>query len=128
MCIRDRNNANYANPDFDRLFEQMRHMENTPERLAIIRQMKRIMQRDAPWLFGYHDISFALIHDWYHNAYPNPMANNTLKYRRIDPGLRAEKREAWNRPRWTPVAVFVIVLVLAVVPAVWVAVRHLREA
>jgi len=122
------NNANYANPDFDRLFEQMRHMENTPERLAIIRQMKRIMQRDAPWLFGYHDISFALIHDWYHNAYPNPMANNTLKYRRIDPGLRAEKREAWNRPRWTPVAVFVIVLVLAVVPAVWVAVRHLREA
>jgi len=122
------NNANYASPDFDRLFERMRHMENTPERLDIIRRMKRIMQRDAPWLFGYHDISFALVHDWYHNAYPNPMARNTLKYRRLDPDLRAERREARNRPRWTPVVLFAVVLVLAVVPGVWVAVRHLREA
>ena len=26
------------------------------------------------------------------------MANNTLKYRRIDPQLREQKREAWNQP------------------------------
>lgn len=122
------NNANYASPEFDRLFEQMRHMENTPERLAIIRRMNRVLQRDAPWIFGYHDIAFALVHEWYRNAHPHAMANNLLKYRRIDPELRAERRKAWNRPRWTPIVVVATVLVLAVVPAVWAAVRHLKEA
>jgi len=122
------NNANYVSPEFDRLFEQMRHMENTPERLAILRRMKRVLQRDAPWIFGYHDIAFALVHEWYRNAHPHAMANNTLKYRRVDADLRATRREEWNRPRWTPVLVVAAVLVLAVVPAAWAAVRHLREA
>jgi ABC-type transport system substrate-binding protein len=122
------NNANYVSPEFDRLFEQMRHMENTAERLAIIRKMKNVIQRDAPWIFGYHDVSFALVHDWYRNAYPNPMARNTLKYRRVEPDVRARRREAWNRPRWGPVVIFLVVLVAAVVPAVWITARHLREA
>lgn len=122
------NNANYASPEFDRLFEQMRHMENTPERLALIRKMNHVLQRDAPWIFGYHGISFALVHEWYRNAYPHAMATNTLKYRRVAPDLRAERREEWNRPRWTPVLVVAAVLVLAVVPAAWAAVRHLKEA
>ncbi|MFP4057615.1 MAG: ABC transporter substrate-binding protein [Candidatus Brocadiia bacterium] len=122
------NNANYANPDFDRLFERMRHMENTPQRLALIRRMKHIMQRDAPWIFGYHGVDFVLVHQWYRNAYPHPMARNTLKYHRIEPRLRAERREAWNRPRWTPLVVFAVGLVLAVVPAIWITARHLREA
>ncbi|HUT33943.1 MAG TPA: ABC transporter substrate-binding protein [Planctomycetota bacterium] len=122
------NNANYASPEFDRQFEQMRHMENTPERLAIIRKMNHVLQRDAPWIFGYHDVAFALVHEWYRNAHPHAMANNLLKYRRIDPELRAERREEWNRPRWIPVLIVVAVLVLAVVPAAWAAVRHLKEA
>ncbi len=122
------NNANYASPEFDRLFEQMRHMENTPGRLAIIRKMNHVLQRDAPWIFGYHGIGFTLVHEWFHNAYPHAIASNLLKYRRIDPELRAERRAEWNRPRWTPVLVVLAVLVLLIVPAVWAALRHLREA
>jgi len=122
------NNANYANPEFDRLFEQMRHMENTPERLALIRRMNHALQRDAPWIFGYHDVAFALVHEWYRNAYPHAMATNTMKYRRIDPDLRAERRAAWNRPRWVPVLLVLGILVATGVPAVWAAMRRLREA
>jgi len=122
------NNANYANPEFDRLFEQMRHMENTPQRLAILHRMDRLLRRDAPWIFGYHDIAFNLVHEWYRNAYPHAMATNALKYRRIDPELRSGRRQEWNRPRWIPLLVVAVVLALAVVPAVWAAMRHLREA
>ena len=122
------NNANYASPEFDRLFEQMRHMENTPERLALIRKMDSVLQRDAPWIFGYHGITYALVHEWYRNAYPHAIAWNMMKYRRIDQDLRAERRAAWNRPRWMPVFLVVAVLVATGVPAVWAAVRHLREA
>jgi len=122
------NNSNYANAEFDRLFEKMRNMENTPERLAIIRRIKRIIQRDAPWIFGYHDVSFALVHEWYKNAYPHAMATNGLKYKRIDVDMRAERRRSWNTPRWTPVLAFFAFLVAASVPAIRAAIRHFREA
>jgi ABC-type transport system substrate-binding protein len=122
------NNANYANPEFDRLFEQMRNMENTPERLAIIRQMKRIAQEDAPWILDYHLVAYSLVHQWYGNAYPHAMNTNTVKYRKIDVGLRADRRREWNAPLWGPALGFLLVLVVASVPAIRAAFRHAREA
>jgi ABC-type transport system substrate-binding protein len=122
------NNANYVSPEFDRLFERMRNMENSARRLAIIRRMNRILQEDAPWIFGHHPVSFALVHDWHRNAYPHAVANNSMMYRRIDAELRAERRREWNRPRWIPVLVFLALLAAASVPAVRAAVRHVREA
>ena len=121
------NTANYANPEFDRLFKRMRNMENTPERLEIIRRMNRILQADAPWLFGYHPSSYSLVHEWCRNAYPNTMASNRLKYSRIDVPLRAERRKEWNRPRWGLVAVFFAVLAAVSLPAMRAAVRTMRE-
>ena len=46
------NAANYSNPEFDRLFEKMKNIKNGPERLAIIKEMTKIVQKDAPWLWG----------------------------------------------------------------------------
>ena len=122
------NNANYANPEFDRLFETMRNMENSPERLAIIRRMNRIAQQDAPWIFGFHPVAYSLVHGWYGNAYPHAMSSNTLKYRKIDTALRAARRRQWNAPRWTPVLLVAALLAAASVPAVRAAIRHAREA
>lgn len=112
------NATNYANPEFDRLFEKMKNMENTPERQAIIDRMLEIVRRDAPWASGFHPKQFGLHHAWRHNIKPNLMANNTLKYSKIDPDLRARLRQAWNRPVWWPVAVIVAVLVVGTLPAV----------
>ena len=92
------NYANYHNPEFDRLFDRMQRMDNGPERLKIIRRMVALVQRDAPWIFGFHPRSLALYHRWVHNAWANMMANNTTKYLRIDPPLRVESERAWNRP------------------------------
>jgi oligopeptide transport system substrate-binding protein len=92
------NAANYANPEFDRLFEQMKNMANGPERQAVIDRMQEILRRDAPWIWGYFPKAFSLHHDWYHNVKPNLMANNTLKYKRIDPELRQQRRLEWNQP------------------------------
>jgi len=122
------NSANYANPEYDRLFGRMRNMENGPERLALIRQMSRILQEDAPWFGCVHPVSFTLVHEWHRNAYPNALAWGELKYRRIEAELRAERRRAWNRPRWEPVALVFALLVLGTVPAVRIVLRHLSEA
>lgn len=92
------NACNYENPQFDKLFEQMRNMDNSPQRYEIIQQMQHILQHDAPWVMGFHPKNFALYHQWFHNLKPNLMANNTLKYLRLDTKKREEMREKWNRP------------------------------
>ena len=111
------NAANYQNPEFDRLFKQMKDMPNGPARQQVIDQMVDIVRRDAPWIFAFHPKSFGLRHAWVHNVKPNLMANNTLKYRRIDPTLRAQKREAWNEPIVWPIGAGIALVVLAVAPA-----------
>ena len=112
------NAANYANPEFDRLFEQMKNMDNGPERQRIIDQMIAIVRHDAPWQWGFNPKSFSLYHAWYYNAKPNQMANNALKYLRIDPAERARDRRLWNKPKVWPVVVAALLLLGAAIPAV----------
>ncbi|GMR08353.1 MAG: ABC transporter substrate-binding protein [Gammaproteobacteria bacterium] len=112
------NASNYDNPAYNRLFEQMKAMENGPPRQLIIDKMLTILRDDAPWLWGYHPKGFSLQHAWYYNAKPNLMANNTLKYKRIDADLRDIKRAEWNSPEFAPVYYIVILLVLGLLPGV----------
>ncbi len=111
------NAANYTSPEYDALFERMKDMDNTPERLAIMERMVGIVQRDAPWVFGFYPKDFVLYHAWYQNAKSNLMANNTLKYKRIDPVLRRVERRAWNQPELWPLGVVGGLLVLILLPA-----------
>ncbi|MDP1646380.1 MAG: ABC transporter substrate-binding protein [Thiobacillus sp.] len=111
------NAANYDNTEFNRLFERMKDMDNGPERQRVIDAMLEIVRRDAPWIFAYYPKSFGLRHGWLHNVKPNLMANNTLKYRRIDPALRASRRAEWNRPVLWPIGLLVGALAAVIAPA-----------
>ncbi len=111
------NSANYVNAEFDRLFQRMKNLANGPERIAIIDQMVERVRRDAPWVWGMNPKQYSLYHAWYHNVKPNFMANNTLKYRRIDPELRARLRAEWNQPIVWPLTLIAVLLVLILVPA-----------
>ncbi len=117
------NAANYRNPSFDQLFNQMKNMENGPQRAALIAEMTGILQQDAPWVWGFFPKQFSLHHAWYRNTKPNLMANNALKYKRIEPQLRATLQAEWNRPvRW-PLYLLAVLLLLAVLPA-WLGYRR----
>ncbi len=111
------NAANYQNQEFDNLFDKMKNMNNTPQRQAIINRMLDIARRDAPWIWGFHPKSYSLHHAWVYNAMPNLMANNTLKYLRIDPDLRAEKRAEWNKPVLWPLVLLAVLATVVIVPA-----------
>jgi len=112
------NAGNYQNPAFDRLFKKMSYMSNSPERLAVIRQMQELIRYDAPWVFGLHPKSFSLYHSWYHNLKPNLMANNGLKYRRIEAQKREQLREQWNQPVFWPIVLIVLLLIALILPAI----------
>jgi oligopeptide transport system substrate-binding protein len=92
------NAANYSNPEYDRLFEQMKNMENTPRRQVIIDQMLEILHRDSPWLWGFHPKNYVLQHAWLHNVKASVMANNRLKYWGVDATQRDRLRREWNQP------------------------------
>ena len=108
------NAANYVNPEYDRLFEQMKNVENSPERQAIIDRMVAILREDMPWAGGYHPKDYGLYHRWLTNQKPNQMARNKIKYYRIDPEARAALRAEWNRPVLGPSWLALLALLVAV--------------
>jgi ABC-type transport system substrate-binding protein len=110
------NAANYFNPTYDRLFEQMKNMPNTPERQQLIGQMIAIVQHDSPWVFGFFPKDFALSQQWVSPNKPADVINNILKYQRIDPKLRQTIRVQWNQPIIWPLVLFVVLLIIAVFP------------
>lgn len=111
------NAANYQNEEFDKLFEQMRVMPNNAKRQQIIDEMVSIARRDAPWVWGFHPKNFTLFHAWNKNVKSHLMANNTLKYRRLDTDLRAELQSEWNKPLIWPLFVVIGLILLALMPA-----------
>jgi len=111
------NAANYANPEYDRLFERMQAMENSSERQAIIDRMLAILHEDTPWVWGFHPKDYSLRHAWLHNRKPSKVGNNTLKYQRLDAALRQELRARWNRPVLWPLAALAAAVLLLALPA-----------
>jgi ABC-type transport system substrate-binding protein len=107
------NSSNYQNPQFDKLFNEIKTMENSNLRKKKIEEMLKIVREDAPWVWGFHPKSLALFHQWYKNVLPNAMANNTLKYKKIDAKIRVEKQKEWNKPHILPLILFVLFVMLA---------------
>src|ERR1700716_1065045 len=96
------NASNYNNPDYNRLFEQMRTMDDGPERLALISQMRGIAGQDWPWIYLNHSESYGLTQPWLKHYKPHPMALDTMKYIGVDGAMRARLQREWNRPNYGP--------------------------
>jgi ABC-type transport system substrate-binding protein len=111
------NAANYANPEYDALFERMKAMPDGPARQQIIDRMVAMLQQDAPWIFAFHPMSYSLQHGWVLNRKTGAMVRNTMKYQRLDIERRAAARTAWNRPVLWPLALVALLLAALVAPA-----------
>ncbi len=112
------NSSNYNNPRFNRLFNRMKNMEDTPEREKIIQEMTDILRKDAPWVWGFHPESYLLKQDWVHNININQMVRGSMKYIRVDSQLRAQQRKAWNQATYWPILVVVAFFLLLLLPLI----------
>lgn len=110
------NAANYNNPRVNVLFEEIKNMPNGPERQAKITELLKIVREDSPWLFGFHPIDFTLSHSWNRASKPHPIANNILKYERLRPQERAQKRAEWNKPTLWPIWIILGFITLMLIP------------
>lgn len=99
------NASNYASAAFDREFEAMRYLEDGPEKAERIDRMIRILQEDAPVMFGYFPAAAAAYHEWVRNAKPSSMIRNGLPYLAIDAKLRSDRIAEWNPPQLAPLGI-----------------------
>lgn len=112
------NYSHYHNPEYDALFEKMRNMDDTPERLDLIKKMRAVIQEDCPLIYREHQELFGMRHAWYRNYKPNALAFDTVKYYRIDGPLRARLQQQWNVPNFWPLLGMAVLLLLGSLPAV----------
>jgi oligopeptide transport system substrate-binding protein len=108
------NTANFDDPAFNERFLAMKNLENGPRRLAIIREIKEILERERPWIELFHRESYALYHAWMRNVKPAGLSLPAAKYVDIDPAVRKDLREKWNRPiRWPAYALAGLAVAIA---------------
>lgn len=113
------NNANYVNPEYDKLYKEMAALsdfdpEEAKRKYRLCREMENIVTRDCPWIFGLNYYSYTLCHKWRKNFKPNAFAYNALKYHSADPELRLELSRNWNRPLMAPAYVLLGVILAMV--------------
>jgi ABC-type oligopeptide transport system substrate-binding subunit len=116
------NTANYANPAFDRLFDQMKVLEDGPAKQKLIDQMVAISREDAPWTMGYYPYASAAVQHWVYNSKSAVLVRDQARYLRIDPKERVARMAAWNRPIWWPM----VLGALALLAMWWLGRRNLK--
>ena len=120
--VNGENVSNYENPEFDGLYRQLQVLDDGPEKQKVIDRMVAIVQRDAPWCFGYFPYGGLAFQQWVHNGKPSILIRDMAKYYRVDAPLRAQRQAEWNAPvRW-PMAL----LGLGLLAAVWGARRSFK--
>lgn len=108
-----KNSCRYVNPEFEKLFAQMATMENSPERLTLIRRLNDILLEDCPMVLNFHKGYYVLTPPWSPITHMNLMLEGGLRYTWVDVAQRARMRREWNpMPVW-PLVLLVGLVVLA---------------
>ena len=103
------NNTNYQNPEFDKLFEQMKYPRRRPAEAEAHRPDDRNRAERTP--SGASATSRRRpppIHQWISNGKPTQIIRNHIGYLRLDPELRTRKLAEWNQPVWWPIPLLAI--------------------
>jgi ABC-type oligopeptide transport system substrate-binding subunit len=112
------NTQNYQSADYDKLFVQLKTMEDGPQKQAVIDKMVRMLQEDAPVSMGFFPYASAAIQSWVSNSKPAILVRDHGRYLKVDAAQRSAKLAAWNRPVWWP-----LLLIAALAVAAWLYVR-----
>jgi ABC-type transport system substrate-binding protein len=86
------NHGSYENPEYDRLYEQIRSMPNGPERYALFARMNEIIREDLPIIFTMNFVRVGLHQNWVENFKRNILIEMPFKYLDIDAAAQAKGR------------------------------------
>ncbi len=78
------NHYNYKNPEYDKLYEQIRTMEPSEERTAIYTKMRDMLIEDAPYVGSMARQRYYLINPWLLNCKPSERYYSWYKFLDVD--------------------------------------------
>lgn len=78
------NISGYHNPAFDRLYEKIALLEQSPERNRLIREAEDLVYKDLPLAPLFYPLAFSVGHGWVKNFRPNIQVTNHMKYFDVD--------------------------------------------
>ena len=84
----NRNGVNYSRfnlPQYDKLFEQSRRLEDGPARTRLYGQMSRLIDDYAPWVVRVHPLSADLRQGWLENYKRHPVMFTNWRYLDLAP-------------------------------------------
>ena len=117
------NTSNYASAAYDKMFRQMKTLDDGPAKQKLIDEMVALVREDAPWTMGFFPYASAAAQQWVHNYKPAILFRDHGRFLRIDINQRLASLAAWNKPVWWPLALLGAIAVLLV----WVARRQLHK-
>jgi ABC-type transport system substrate-binding protein len=98
-----KNAGRFKHDEFDRLFLQMSTMENTPERLELIKKMNDILIEECPIVLNFNKAYYVLVQPWAPLTHNNMMLEGGLCYLPVDAPMRGARQREWNPvAKWPP--------------------------
>jgi len=78
------NRAHYKDSLFNKMYERVVSMSDSPERTRRYKQMSRYLTERCPWIFAYYPTAYQLTHTWVRNHVPHDFCFSNWKYLDFD--------------------------------------------
>jgi oligopeptide transport system substrate-binding protein len=77
------NSSQYSNPEYDKMFNQLRELEDGDRKFQFMKKMEDIINRDLPWVMQYYSRNYVLYHDHLKNFRYSDIIYNNIKYLKV---------------------------------------------
>ena len=88
----DANTARFKLPAYDKLYEKVKRMPDSPERTKLYQDMSKLVLVYAPWKLGVHRIANSVAQPWVSSLKRHPIMHAPWKFLDIDLEKRNAKR------------------------------------
>jgi oligopeptide transport system substrate-binding protein len=79
------NSSMYENPEFDKLFNRLKEMDDNAEKYSLMQKMEEMVNKDLPWVMQYYSRNYILYHKHVENFRYSDIIYNNIKYLRLNP-------------------------------------------
>jgi len=90
------NRSYYRNSKFDKMYDEIKTMSDTPERAAKYAEMAKYLTEQCPWIFSHYPISYRLKHSWVENYRSHDFSFSRWKYLSIKYREREQKKRSFK--------------------------------
>ena len=90
------NRTGFSSEKFDRLYEKIVAMPDSPERVKLCYQAAELVAEEVPWIFEGFPVSYQLLNPWLENFLPHDFEFTRLKYLSVDPAKREKAKKEFR--------------------------------